>query len=176
MSHKTETTDHSPQTVVIGFGNILLKDEGIGVQIVRKFDSMARENAREYVLIDGGTCPDILFQLPEEIVKLIIVDAVKGGGRPGCIYRFTPTDIEFKKGSITSLHQVGLEEGLRMMKFLGNYPKSVIIIGVEPDEIDWGLNISPKLEKKIPQIIHLLEQEIANQTRDERDSQRCDAS
>jgi len=148
--------------VVIGFGNILLKDEGIGVHIIRKFDSMSRESEREYVLIDGGTCPDILFQLPEEIAKLVVVDAVKGGGEPGSIYRFTPTDIDFKKASITSLHQLGLEESLRMMELLGNYPKSVIIIGVEPDEIDWGLQISPMLEKKIPQIIHLLEQEIAN--------------
>jgi hydrogenase maturation protease len=49
-----------------------------------------------------------------------------------------------------------------MMELLGKSPKSVIIIGVEPDEIDWGLQISPKLEKKFPQILHLLEQEIAN--------------
>jgi hydrogenase maturation protease len=148
--------------VVIGFGNILLKDEGIGVHIIRKFDSMPRESEREYALIDGGTCPDILFQLPVGIAKLIVVDAVKGGGEPGCIYRFAPTDIEFKKASISSLHQLDLEESLRMMELLGKYPESVIIIGVEPYEIDWGLKISPEVEKKIPEIIHLLEQEIAN--------------
>ena len=49
-----------------------------------------------------------------------------------------------------------------MMKFLGKYPERVIIIGVEPKEIDWGLKISPELEKIIPQVILLLEQEIAN--------------
>jgi len=157
-----ETTDHSPQTVLIGFGNILMKDDGIGVHIIRKFASMSRESAPEYVLIDGGTCPDILFHLPEEIAKLIVVDAVKGGGEPGDIYRFSPTDIEFKKTSIISLHQLGLEESLKMMELLGKSPKSTIMIGVEPDEIAWGLQVSPRLEKKIPQIIHLLEQEIAN--------------
>jgi len=139
-----------------------MKDDGIGVHIIRKFDSMSRESEREYILIDGGTCPDILIQLPEGIAKLIVVDAVKGGGEPGCIYRFAPTDIAFEKASFTSLHQLGLEESLRMMEVLGKSPKSVIIIGVEPDEIDLGLQISPRLEKKIPQIIHLLEQEIAN--------------
>ena len=123
---------------------------------------MVRGSACDYVLIDGGTCPDIFFQLPEEIAKLIVVDAVKGGGEPGSIYRFTPTDIDFKRASIVSLHQLGLEEGLRMMEFLGKYPESVIIIGVEPKEIDWGLKISPELEEKITQVLHLLEQEIAN--------------
>ena len=162
VSHRTENTDHSPHTVVIGFGNILLKDEGIGVHIIRKFESMMRKNTHQFMLIDGGTCPDILFQLPEKIAKLIVVDAVKGGGEPGSIYRFTPTDIEFKRGTITSLHQLGLEEDLRMMELMGKYPESVIIIGVEPAEIDWGLEISPQLEVKIPQVIHLLEQEVDN--------------
>ena len=162
MSHKLKATDHSPRTVVIGFGNILMKDDGIGIHVIRKFDSMAPEGAREYVLIDGGTCPDIIFQLSEEIAKLIVVDAVKGGGEPGDIYRFAPADIEFQKGSMTSLHQLGLEESLRMMEFMGKYPKSVIIIGMEPEVIDWGLKISARLQEKIPQMIHLLEQEIAN--------------
>ena len=161
MSHRPETTGHSHLTVAIGFGNILLKDEGIGVHIIRKFDSMSRESEREYVLIDGGTCPDIFFQLPEQIHKLIVVDAVKFGGEPGSIYRFTPADIEFKKATMISLHQLGLEEGLKMMELLGKYPESIIIIGVEPKEIDMGLEISPVLERKIPQIINLLEQEIA---------------
>ena len=123
---------------------------------------MSRESEREYVLIDGGTCPDIFFQLPEQIHKLIVVDAVKFRGEPGSIYRFTPTDIKFTRGLITSLHQLDLVEGLRMMEFLGISPESVIIIGVEPSEIEWGLKVSPELEKKIPQVIQLLEQEIVN--------------
>ena len=162
VSVRTQITDQSPRTVVIGFGNILLKDEGIGVHIIHRFDSTARESTRDYVLIDGGTCPDILYLLPEKIAKLIVVDAVKGGGEPGSIYRFTPTDIKFKRGLITSLHQLDLEEGLRMMEFLGVSPESVVIIGVEPSEIEWGLEVSPQVEEKIPQVIQLLEQEIAN--------------
>ena len=162
VSVRTESRDQSPKTVVIGFGNILLKDEGIGVHIIHRFDSTARESTRDFMLIDGGTCPDILCLLPVKIAKLIVVDAVKGGSEPGTIYRFTPTDIKFKSGMITSLHQLDLEEGLRMMELLGKSPEAVIIIGVEPSEIEWGLEISPQLEKKIPKVIQLLEQEIAN--------------
>jgi hydrogenase maturation protease len=162
VSRRRESTDQSPQTVVIGFGNILLKDEGIGVHIIHRFDSITRDKPRSFVLIDGGTCPDILCLLPEKIAKLIIIDAVKGGSEPGSIYRFTPTDIKFKRGLITSLHQLDLEEGLRMMEFLGKSPEAVIIIGVEPSEIEWGLKISPQVEEKIPQVIQLLELETAS--------------
>lgn len=162
MSHRTETTTQPPQVVVVGFGNILLKDEGIGVHVIQNMASLPRKSTREYLLIDGGTCPDVLFHLPEVISTLIVVDAVKGGGEPGTVYRFTPNDIEFKMASLTSLHQLGLKEGLGMMKFLGKYPERVIMIGIEPKEIDWGLKISPELEKIIPQVTLLLEQEIAN--------------
>jgi hydrogenase maturation protease len=161
VSRRMQINDQSPQTVVIGLGNILLKDEGIGVHVIRRFDSTARASSRDLMLIDGGTCPDTLSLLPEKITKLIVVDAVQGGGEPGSIYRFTPTDIKFKRGLITSLHQFGLEQGLRMMELLGESPESVIIIGVEPYEIEWGLGISPEMEEIIPRVIELLELEIA---------------
>lgn len=162
MSHRAETTTQLSQAAVVGFGNILLKDEGIGIHVIQRMDSLSRKSAREYLLLDGGTCPDVFFNLPEEISTLIVVDAVKGGGEPGSIYRFTPDDIEFKRATITTLHQLGLREGLRMMKDSGKYAERVIVIGVEPKEIDWGLKISPELEKKVRQVILLVEQEIAN--------------
>ncbi len=162
MSYRAETTTQPSQAAVVGFGNILLKDEGIGIHVIQRMDSLPRKSAREYLLVDGGTCPDVFFNLPEEISTLIVVDAVKGGGEPGSIYRFTPDDIEFKRATITTLHQLGLREGLGMMKDLGKYPERVIVIGVEPKEIDWGLKISPELEKKVRQVILLVEQEIAN--------------
>lgn len=162
MSHRAETRTQPSQAAVVGFGNILLKDEGIGIHVIKRMDSMPRNSAREYLLVDGGTCPDVFFSLPEEISTLIVVDAVKGGGEPGSIYRFTPDDIEFNRVTITSLHQLGLREGLGMMKDSGKYPERVIVIGVEPKEIDWGLNISPQLEKMVRQVILLVEQEIAN--------------
>ena len=157
MSDQTEaTTQPPPHAVVVGFGNILLKDDGIGVHVIQNMDSLLGKSARDYRLIDGGTCPDVLLHLPEEMNTLIVVDAVKGGGEPGTIYQFCPDDIEFKGASLTSLHQLGLREGLESMKLLGKYPERVIIIGIEAKKIDWGLQLSPELEKAIPKVIHLL--------------------
>ena len=164
MSGKKDAraAEHPPRTVVIGVGNLLLKDEGVGVHVVQALQKNPLKGNDELVLIDGGTCPDIYHLLPESIDKLIVVDAVKGGSEPGSIYRFTPTDMAFSKGTITSVHQLGLVEGIRVMKYAGVNPKAIVIIGVEPKEIGWGLEISPELEKKIPQIIDVVKEEIGN--------------
>ena len=116
----------------------------------------------------GAPRPDVLLHLPKEIDTLIVVDAVRGGGKPGTIYRFTPADITFKRAGIPTLHQLGLEESLGMLAFLGQSPARVIIFGAEPKEIDWGLELSPELGQIVPQLTLLVKQEIANQAAPER--------
>jgi len=91
-------------------------------------------------------------QLIEDADKLIIVDAVKGGGMPGQIYRFHLEDITLEQAPFLSLHDMGLVDNLMLMKLWHSIGET-IIIGVEPKEIDWGLELSPELREKIPQII-----------------------
>ena len=133
------------KTLVLGIGNSLFKDEGIGVHIVKE---LAAEYTLENVeFIDGGTASLDLLDFIEGKDKVIIVDAVQGGGVPGTVYRFKPTDIEINFPLSLSLHQVGLMEVLGMLKFLD--PSSlykIIIYGVEPKELGWGLDLSPELE------------------------------
>lgn len=165
MSYRTEdarAANDPPRTVVIGVGNLLLKDEGVGIHVVQALQKTPLKGDGELMVIDGGTSPDIFHLLPESIDKLIVVDAVKGGSEPGSIYRFTPTDVAFSKGTITSVHQLGLVEGLRMMEFAEVSPKAIVIIGVEPKEIGWGLEISPELQEQVPRIIDLVKEEIGN--------------
>ena len=75
----------------MGVGNVLLKDEGIGVHVARTL-SKAIGSRTDLDIIDGGTSPDT-FMLLENADKLIIIDAVNGGGSPGSVYRFCPDDI-----------------------------------------------------------------------------------
>jgi hydrogenase maturation protease len=165
VSHETEsskTTGCAPRVAVIGVGNLLLKDEGVGVHIVRTLQEMPLGGKGELTIVDGGTCPDTFYLLPKGVDKVIIIDAVRGGGEPGTIYRFAPQDIAFRRGTITSLHQLGVAEGLRMIEHTELNPKDIVIIGVEPKEIDWGLEISPELRKKVPQIIELVKKEMGS--------------
>jgi len=148
------------KVAVVGVGNVLLKDEGIGVHVIRALRETVGTDRSDIDIIDGGTSPDV-FLLVEGVRKLILVDAVKGGGNPGSIYRFHPDDIRPEaKYNIVSVHQVGLLEGLSMLECSGSKPDSIVIIGVEPEEIDWGLELSTKLNEKLPQIVKVVMDEL----------------
>jgi len=133
---------------VLGIGNVLLRDEGVGCHVVHALEGIPLPDVK---IIDGGTCPDVL-QLLEDADKLIIVDAVKGGGTPGQIYRFHLEDITLEQKPFLSLHDIGLVDNLMLMQLWRNIGEAVII-GVEPREINWGLELSPELQEKMPQII-----------------------
>lgn len=144
---------------IVGVGNILLKDEGIGVHIVRALRQAIGPDRPDVNIIDGGTSPDT-FLLLEGVQKLIVVDAVNGGSAPGSVYRFHPNDILSPGKCITSLHQIDVLDGLKMMELSGIKPDETIIIGIEPKEIDWGLELSAELNEKLPQIIKVVKDEL----------------
>jgi hydrogenase maturation protease len=150
----------TPRAAVIGVGNVLLRDEGVGVHVVRALQEVPPADASELTIIDGGTCPETFYLLPPGVDKLIIVDAVRGGCEPGTIYRFTPQDIVFGSGPMTSLHQLGLAEGLRMLEHTELTLREIVILGVEPKEIGWGLTLSQELQKQVPRILDLVKEEI----------------
>jgi hydrogenase maturation protease len=147
----------SAKTVVLGLGNALLKDEGIGVHVIHALQH--NSIAAEVEIIDGGTSPDIT-DLIEEARKLIVVDAARGGGEPGTIYRLALDDITSQGELTLSTHDISLFYSLRLMESLGNSPEETVIIGVEPKEIDLGLELSPELEQKVPSVIKVVLEEI----------------
>ena len=144
---------------VIGVGNLLLKDEGIGVHIARALQQIDIPHGTK--IIDGGTSSDLPYYL-RDVDKLIIIDAVKAGGKPGTVYRFHPHDVNIESEEILSVHELGLEQSLKMMSLMGNEPKETVIIGIEPKEIDWGTELSAELQQKIPEIVNLVLNEIGS--------------
>jgi len=153
-----ETFHHNPRVTVLCIGNLLLKDEGVGIHLVGKLASNIDDVNMN--IIDGGASPDILSLVEDSVDKLIIVDAVKAEGKPGTIYRFSITDLDIDSEKPTSLHEVGVLEGLRMMALLNRQPKSTVIIGIEPKTIDYGLELSPEVEEKLPEIVKLVLREV----------------
>jgi hydrogenase maturation protease len=146
-----------PRTVVIGVGNLLLKDEGIGIHAVKALQEIGLP---PYVsLIDGGTSPD-LIAYTRAGDKLIIVDAARAGGKPGTVYRFKPEDLAGGGGILTSAHEMGVVENLNIMTLTGNAPQETVIIGIEPGEIDWGTELSPVLQKRLPEVVKIVLREI----------------
>ena len=146
-----------PKVVIIGVGNLLMKDEGIGIHAVQRLQEM--ELPGEIDIIDGGTSPDIVAYTRAGN-KVIIIDSAKAGGEPGAIYRFRPEDLEDNAGEILSAHEMGIPQNLKLMALSGNKPSEIVIIGIEPKEIDLGTELSPELESKMPDIIQVVLGEI----------------
>ncbi len=151
--------DSPVKVAVLGMGNLLLKDEGIGVHVARALQGIAAPDGVELEVIDGGTLPDAPF-VGEEVDKLIIIDAVQAGGEPGAIYRFHPPEVTLDDKVLTSLHQVSLLDNLWFMEQFGQKPGNVVIIGIEPEDMSWGLELSDRLNKRLPHIIKVALDEI----------------
>jgi hydrogenase maturation protease len=139
-----------PRIVIVGVGNLLLKDEGVGVHVIQHLQEMDLPPGVQ--LIDGGTAPDLIAYIKAGD-KLIIVDAAQAGGEPGSVYRFLPEDLGGDTGILTSAHELGVELNLNLMSIMGNEPEEIVIIGIEPKEIDWGTELTEELQQRMPVIL-----------------------
>jgi hydrogenase maturation protease len=145
---------------IVGLGNILIKDEGIGVWIVRELKK--RNLPQGIEIIDGGTASLDIFLSMKNIHKLIIIDALKGGGKPGTVYRLYPRDLLATSEFSVSLHQMNVFDALSIAKKIRKIPQETVIIGVEPKEIDWGLGVTSDIKRKFPEITDIVLEEIEN--------------
>lgn len=143
--------------LIIGCGNLLFKDEGIGVHVI---EYLNQKNLPEGIeLLDGGTAGIDLIGFIQNAEKVVIIDAVKAGGKPGEISCFTPQDFETEASLKTSLHDITLKDVFRLIQKLGPLPK-IKIIGIEPKDIDCGTELSPELKEMLPKISELALKEI----------------
>jgi len=153
----TESLSGGPRVAVLGVGNLLLKDEGIGVHVAHTLKEMGLDSGANLNILDAGTCPDVILSL-DSVDKLIIVDAAEGNCEPGTIYRFRPGDVA-SSAEACSAHEMSFSHSLMMLDVLGAKPKDVVIIGVQPKEVDWGLEPSVELAQRIPDIVRLVVEE-----------------
>jgi hydrogenase maturation protease len=147
------------QTLVLGVGNILLQDEGVGVRVVEQL----REGCvlpEEIQVLDGGTMGlDLLYYL-EGVERLLVIDAVDAGQPPGTILRLTGDEIPALLGRKLSPHQIGLADLLSVAELRDLTPGQVILIGVQPASLETGLDLSPTVGAQLPAIIHMVLKEM----------------
>lgn len=155
-----KTVRRAGKVLVLGVGNILLSDEGVGVRAMEAFRKKYRlpGNVR---CVDGGTMGLSLLDLLKAFTHVIIVDAVVPMGSPGRIHRFSWDGIP--KGGApalkTTVHQIGVSELLMLARFEGARPR-VRIIGIEPVDLNPGTSLSPLIEKRLPLFVKALEREV----------------
>ena len=144
---------------IIGCGNLLLQDEGIGVHLIRYLQEKMLPEGVE--LIDGATGGFDLLPFIQDADQVVIVDAVKGQGNPGDIYKFGPEDYETDSFPKTSLHDVCLKDIFNIVKLTGPLP-SITIFGVEPKTMDWGMDLTDEVKAILPRLGELVLAEISH--------------
>ncbi|MDH7577294.1 MAG: HyaD/HybD family hydrogenase maturation endopeptidase [Bacillota bacterium] len=149
------------KTIILGIGNLLLKDEGVGVHAIRAL--AGRDLPPGVELIDGGTAGFDLLPLLVGADKIIIVDALRGGEPAGAVYRVTPGDFRSQQQDTPiSLHDLGILQVIRSLEILEERTPRVVIIGVEPKEIDWGMELTPEVAASLPAVLEQIEKEVKN--------------
>ncbi len=144
------------KTLILGIGNLLLSDEGVGVHAAR---ALQQENLPPNIItLEVGTA--LLDAIPEieRADHIFIIDAMKAGHEPGTVYR-VPLGNCFKSDYVASMHGFDMS---RVMFLAGRTSLTdVIVIGIEPARIEWGTELSPQIGDTIPAVIETIKTEIA---------------
>jgi hydrogenase maturation protease len=138
--------------VVIGVGNLLLKDEGLGVHAVQELRKRSLPCGVE--VFDGGVSGVGLLEFFPGARKVVLIDAADMNLPPGTVVRFTPGDLRSRGGTLKfSAHDVSLPEVLELARALGRCPPEVVIIGGQPKEISWGTDLTPEVRASLPKVL-----------------------
>jgi hydrogenase maturation protease len=140
------------RVLILGVGNILHKDDGLGVHIVNHLRDSGTELPDDVEIVDGGTAGYDLIPIMHGYEKVIIVDALRVDDAPGSIYRFTPEHLAKTKITL-SLHEIGIRRIIDTMRVMGEVPY-IEIIGVVPEDIDTlDIGISDSVRGSIPRVV-----------------------
>ena len=145
--------------VILGVGNILLKDEGFGVYVVNELQRRYKFPSNVDV-IDGGTAGINLLSIIEDADYLIIIDVVQSNKPSGTIFRFKPDrmpkDVVYKR----SLHQIGFSEIFGIASVFERFPDTAII-GIQPVDIkSFGMDLTLKLKRRIKDVVEIILMEL----------------
>jgi hydrogenase maturation protease len=146
------------KTLVLGVGNLLLSDDGVGVHTIQRLQEVARLPEGVQV-VDGGTSGLDLLHYLEGVSHMIIVDAVETGQAPGTLMRITGDQVPAYLSLKMSPHEIGLPDMLFAAKLRDLYPEEVVIWGVQPATTGVGLDLSPPVAAQLDVLVEkVLEQ------------------
>ena len=139
---------------IIGVGNVLLSDDGVGVHTVQYLQDHVIDNSH-MSLIDAGT---LSYELLDWLIgsdAVIIVDAADMGESPGTVRHFLGDEIEnhFRHTPSRSVHQISLRDALNTARIMHQRPYQYALVGVQPSDLSWGSTLSSEVSKSMPAVI-----------------------
>jgi hydrogenase maturation protease len=137
----------TPRILVAGLGNLLLQDDGVGVHAVRELRQAPPSGV---LVVEVGTAVLDALHLYEWADKILALDAMQAGGKPGTVYAFGLEDVA-DPGIQTSMHELNLRS---VFEFLPDRVQpEIMVLGVEPEVIDYGLDLSPSVGAALPELL-----------------------
>lgn len=152
---------HQSEVTILGVGNVILRDEGFGVRVVEYLDSHYDfpENVQ---LVDGGTLGIELTQYVTGTKKLLVIDSIDGGEKPGTVFRFHNDAIMEHFQEKISAHEVGIQDVLALLTVTGHKIPDVVVIGAQPYDLEAGVGLSDGMMQLFPQIVDQALTELKN--------------
>jgi hydrogenase maturation protease len=154
------TTSGFNNILVIGMGNVLMQDEGIGVRAVEELDCRY-EFPGSVRIVDGGTTGMELFDPMRNADCLIVADAVNFDKPHGSLIRIADTEINAFFQTKISNHQLGLSDLLALLAMRGETPRRVVIIGMVPHSLENRLGLSKQAAGGLDAMVEMLLKELA---------------
>lgn len=151
--------DSGARVLVLGIGNLVMSDDGAGVRVVQKLQ-------REYrfpemvEIMDGGTLGLDLLPKLEGVERLIVVDAVETGKKPGTCVRLVGEELPIALETKVSPHQMGLKDLLSVAELMGHSPREMVLIGVQPGSIEMDTELTAAVEVKLDELVGMVLNEL----------------
>jgi hydrogenase maturation protease len=138
-------------TLVLGLGNLVHGDDGVGVHVIHRLQEDPRVPV-EVVLMDGGTQGLNLIPHISGVDRLLVVDAIDVGQKPGTLIRLEGDAVHNLPGK-PSVHQLGFADLMIAMTLLGDSPKEVIVIGVQPQSTEWSVELTDPVLDSMEELV-----------------------
>jgi hydrogenase maturation protease len=145
---RTKRGGKTPNILVAGLGNLLLRDDGVGVHAVREFQKQTQDT---YRAVDVGCAVFDALHLFEWAEKILLIDAMQAGGSPGTVYKVETIDALEGGNTSSSLHDLSVVQALKMTR--KDHGPEISIIGIEPEIIDFGLDLTEKVQASLPLVL-----------------------
>lgn len=145
-----QTKIDQTQTLVLGLGNLVHTDDGLGVHAIQTL----REDPRvpsDVVLMDGGTQGLALLPHISSFQRLLVIDALDVGESPGTLVRLEGKALRNLPGK-ASVHQLGFADLMVALELLGDLPQDIVLFGVQPLSTEWGVELTPPVREAVDRL------------------------
>ena len=160
-------TSIAASVAVIGVGNILMADDGVGVAVIEALKEEPLPAGTE--LYDAGTALNDVLALIQRCDRVILVDSCKSGAKPGSICRSRLRPDEWENTPLgDSLHDIDVLDALQMHRLAGGRIGELILIGIEPEQVVLHQGLSPSLRKRLPEIVQAVRNELVTPSKTRR--------